>query len=94
MLPVYPRRIKTVQAIVSNLQEFVTEELLYASDIDSLDGDEPLLTSGVLDSLGSAQLMVFVEETYKIRLKPNELTLENFDTLDSLANLVVRHTGE
>lgn len=88
------KKKKIVQTIVSNLQEFVTEELLYATDIDSIEADEPLLTTGVLDSLGSAQLMVFVEETYKIRLKPAELTLENFNTLDSLASLVVRHTGE
>lgn len=82
-----------MQTIVSNLTDFVVDELLYASDIESVAADEPLLTSGVLDSLGSAQLMVFVEETYKIQLKPTELTLENFNTLDSLAKLVVRHTG-
>ena len=94
MLPVYTRRKRTVQAIVSNLKDFVVDELLYASDVESVDADEPLLTSGVLDSLGSAQLMVFVEETYKIRLKPTELTLENFNTLDSLASLVERHTDK
>jgi len=88
------KKKNTVQAIVSNLTDFVVDELLYASDVDSVDADEPLLTSGVLDSLGSAQLMVFVEETYKIRLKPTDLTLENFNTLDSLASLVVRHKGK
>ena len=88
-----PQKNKNMEAILSNLRSFVVDELLYASDIDSVGPSDELLTTGVLDSLASAQLMVHVEETWQIRLEPGDLTLENFNTLSSLAELVVRHTA-
>lgn len=83
---------KNMESIVSNLQDFVVNDLLYASDVGSVEPADELLTTGVLDSLASAQLMVHVEEEWQIKLEPTDLTLENFNTIASLAALVVRHT--
>ena len=52
-----------VETTVSTLRDFVTNDLLYASDVEDIDADDELLGSGMLDSLASAQLMVFIEET-------------------------------
>ena len=87
-----PDKKKNMEAIVSNLRDFVVNDLLYASNIDAVDPADELLTTGLLDSLASAQLMVHVEETWQIKLAPGDLTLENFNTLKSLAALVERHT--
>lgn len=82
-----------MQTIVSNLREFVLNELLYASELEQIDADDELLTTGILDSLASAQLMVHLEQTFSIQLDPGDLTLENFNTLKALAALVARHKG-
>ena len=89
---VAPEKNKNMEAIVTNLRDFVVNELLYASEVNAVQPTDELLTTGVLDSLASAQLMVHVEETWQIQLAPADLTLENFNTLSSLAALVVRHT--
>ncbi len=83
-----------MDGIVSGLKEFVLEEILYASDVDDVAADQELLTSALLDSLASAQLMAHVEQTYSIKLQPTDLTLENFNTLSALAALVQRYTAQ
>ena len=80
--------------IVSDLRDFVLDEILYASDVNDVAADQELLTSDLLDSLASAQLMVHVEQTYSIQLQPTDLTLENFNTLSALATLVYRYTTQ
>ena len=83
-----------VETTVSTLRDFVTNDLLYASDIEEIAADDELLGSGMLDSLASAQLMVFIEETYAIKLDPDDLTFENFNTLNALSAMVARHTNQ
>jgi acyl carrier protein len=83
-----------VETTVSTLRNFVTNDLLYASDIGDIAADDELLGSGMLDSLASAQLMVFIEETYAIKLDPGDLTFENFNTLNALSAMVARHTNQ
>jgi len=87
------KKKKNMEAVVSNLCDFVVNELLYASDIDTIDGADELLTTGLLDSLGSAQLMAFAEETWAIKFAPADLTLENFNTLEAFAALIARHAA-
>jgi acyl carrier protein len=83
-----------VETTVSTLRDFVINDLLYASDIEGIEANDELLGSGMLDSLASAQLMVFIEETYAIKLDPDDLTFENFNTLDALSEMVARHTNQ
>ena len=83
-----------MQPTVTTLRDFVTNDLLYASDVEEISADDELLGSGLLDSLASAQLMVFIEETYSIKLDPDDLTFENFNTLNALSAMVVRHTEQ
>lgn len=77
-----------LQNVASNLRDFVIEELLYAFDSPELGLDDELLGSGLLDSMASAQLMMHVESEFEIKLKPTDLTFENFNTLNALAQLV------
>ena len=83
-----------METTVSTLRDFVINDLLYASDIEGIEANDELLGSGMLDSLASAQLMVFIEETYAIKLDPDDLTFENFNTLDALSAMVARHTNQ
>ena len=77
-----------MQTVADNLREFVLAELLYASDVSELSVDEELLGSGLLDSIGAAQLMVYIEEHYAIQFQPQDLTFDNFNSLAALATLV------
>jgi acyl carrier protein len=74
----------TMQAI----REFVVERLAPASGRTQLAGDEDLIDSGVLDSLGVFQLVAFLEERYGIGIADTDITPENFGTLDRIERLV------
>jgi acyl carrier protein len=53
-----------------------------------LDDHLPLLTSGIVDSLGMLDLVRFLEDSFAIQLSDEELTPENFASIASLASFV------
>jgi acyl carrier protein len=50
--------------------------------------DEPLLSTGVIDSFHLVDLAAFVEDQFGVRLDDTELNSEAFDTLDQLAAII------
>ena len=65
------------------LLQFVIEELLGGEQIES---DENLLADGVVDSLGMMRLVAFVQEKAGTSIPPQDLTIENFRTVDAISN--------
>lgn len=47
-----------------------------------------LFTSGILDSLDIIDLVLFLEEKYHIKIPQKSMTLDNFKTPSSIAQLV------
>lgn len=73
-------RDEIVQAIRSFIQtNFMVEEFV---------DNESFLESGIIDSLGVIDLMAFIEKEYEIKVDPTDVTPENFDSVDRLANFV------
>ncbi len=50
--------------------------------------DQPLISSGLIDSFSLVDLALFVEDTFNVHLDDSELNKDVFDTLDQLADLV------
>ncbi|HCS39456.1 MAG TPA: hypothetical protein DIW44_07725 [Anaerolineaceae bacterium] len=50
--------------------------------------DQPLISSGLIDSFSLVDLALFVEDTFNIHLDDSELNKDVFDTLDQLADLI------
>jgi acyl carrier protein len=50
--------------------------------------DEPLISSGVIDSFSLVDVALLVEDTYGVHVDDAELNAETFDTLNQLAELV------
>jgi len=50
--------------------------------------DQPLISSGLIDSFSLVDLALFVEDTFNIHLDDSELNKDVFDNLDQLAELV------
>lgn len=48
-----------------------------------------LFDSGILDSFGMVELIVFLEKHYSIQLGEGDLVKENLDTIGHIADLVV-----
>jgi acyl carrier protein len=59
-----------------------------------LGDDEPLLSSGLIDSLAVEQLLYFVEDKYEIELDERDLSAANFETIGAMAAFVREKLGE
>ena len=55
----------------------------------SLQFDEPLLSSGLIDSFNLVDLALMVEEIFGVRIDDYELNSDTFDTIEELAMLII-----
>ncbi len=67
---------------LSRLLEFIENEL--GSGNQSIAADDDLLTSGLVDSMGVMRLATFVETEFKMAVLPEDITIENFQTAQSI----------
>jgi acyl carrier protein len=54
----------------------------------TLKADEPLISSGVIDSFSLVDVALLVEDTYGVHIDDSELNAETFDSLNQLAELI------
>ena len=71
--------------IVSDIKKFIEINIL-AGNI-KLDAETILQNAGI-DSFSIIEILVFIQEKYKILVPDDQLVPENFKTLASLARLV------
>ena len=50
--------------------------------------DDDLFNMGIVDSLFGLQIIMFVEQTFNIKIPNKNIKLENFKTIDLIADLV------
>jgi len=50
--------------------------------------DEPLISSGLIDSFSLMDLSLLVENNFGVRIEDTELNAETFDSLQQLATLI------
>ncbi len=56
--------------------------------------DTPLVKHGVIDSMGVLELIAFIESTYDVTLDMDDLTIENFGTINDIKNLIKQKKGD
>ena len=69
-----------------SIKRFLTTELL--RDNQDLSVDDNLLISGLVDSLGVMLLISYVEEHFGIHVPPEDVTIEHFRSIRSIAEYV------
>jgi acyl carrier protein len=74
------------------LRAFVRETFLFDGDAE-LDDGQSLLASGILDSTGVLELVAYLEDTYDLRIRDEEIVPENLDSIDCLNAFVGARLG-
>lgn len=77
-------------SVKQQIRDFIAENFLFSPDGFDLNDDASFLDEGVVDSTGTLELVMFVEETFGISVGDNEIEPENFDSVDKLAAYVAR----
>ena len=76
--------------IKAEVRKFIVDELgpyapgHYPSD------SMPLITSGLIDSIGMVSLIRFLEDHFQIRFGPREVDADSLDTLERIESVVSR----
>ncbi len=76
------------------LLRFVTRELLTGRSPESLEPGTELLESGLLDSLGVMQLVWFIEQEFGVTVPAEDVVIEHFQSIDTIAAYVERNRTE
>ena len=74
--------------IIDLLTEKITKTLLKDPKMQ-LEPNEPLISSGLLDSFNLVDLALIIEEEYGVRIEDFELNADTFDTIEELAQLII-----
>lgn len=72
------------------VHRFIGENFLFRDDGDAITHDASLLDAGIIDSTGVLELVCFLETTFGIEVRDDEMLPENLDSIRAIANYVDR----
>ena len=73
----------------TTLTEYITKELAIGRS-KAVTPDDDLIATGVLDSLGLMQLVLFIEEKLSIHIPDEDVVIDNFRTIRILSDYLSR----
>jgi acyl carrier protein len=84
----------TLAEIAERTRAYVRENFLYMRPDWPLDDDAPLLESGVIDSIGVAELIGFLQAEFNCTFDEDEITEGNLGSVGAIARfLQAKRTG-
>ena len=78
----------STQEIKESIKEYILKEFLPGENPAQLTDSTPLITGGILDSLATIKLVVFLEERFRVKIQAHETMVDYLDTIDQIAQLV------
>lgn len=76
------------------IRKYLAADLLYVEDTYEYDNDASFVNEGLLDSVGVMQLVAYVQSEFHITVNQMDVTLDNFDSVNKLANFIRRKQAE
>ena len=77
-----------MQEIREAIKAYILEEFLPGENPAALTDSTPLITGGILDSLATIKLVLFLEERFHIKIEAHETMVDYLNTVSDIAQLV------
>ncbi len=77
---------------VNAVRDYIVEHFLFG-DGGAFKEDTPFIEEGIIDSTGILELVMFLEETYGIKIEDSELVPQNFDSLANISQYLAGKTA-
>ena len=74
--------------IKKTIRQYILENLLFTEDESALQDDDSFLAGGILDSTGVLEIILFIEETFGIKVNDDEMLPANLDSVDKLVAFI------
>ncbi|MBE0572732.1 MAG: acyl carrier protein [Ignavibacteriaceae bacterium] len=78
--------IETKQATKEIIRNFILDSI----NIPNLSDDDNLFESGIVNSLFAVQLMTFIEKSFSIEVTMDDLSMDNFESVNATSSFVER----
>jgi acyl carrier protein len=78
--------IETTQTTKESIRNFILDSI----NIPDLNDDDNLFESGIVNSLFAVQLMTFIEKSFNIEVTMDDLSMENFSSVNATSLFVER----
>ena len=78
--------VETKQSTKETIRNFILDSI----NIPDLKDDDNLFESGIVNSLFAVQLMTFLEKSFSIEVTMDDLSMENFESVNSTSSFVER----
>jgi acyl carrier protein len=78
----------TTDEIEQALKTYILEEFLPDEDEEDLTSDVELVSTGILDSISVINVVAHLEKFYNIKVEAHEASVDNMNTIESMAALV------
>jgi acyl carrier protein len=79
--------------IESLIEEYITNEAAPNPDLLPIGRDTKLIESGILDSLSILKLVAFLEERFDVKVAPEDIVQENFETIGAISRYISERKG-
>lgn len=72
---------------------YILENFLFSDDQSELNDDDSFMEKEIIDSTGILEVIEFLEEECKIKIKDDEMIPENLDSVNKVMNFVEKKQG-
>ena len=79
-----------MQEIRQVVHSYILDQFLPGEDPAELTDQTPLITGGILDSIRTLKLVVFLEDKFGVTVEAHEAGVENLDSVGQIAALIAR----
>lgn len=70
------------------IKQFVFTIIVNNNENMTIQNTDSLIESGIIDSLAIMKLLTFIEKSFSIQIGNNDLTPENFESIESISKMV------
>jgi acyl carrier protein len=80
--------------IKTAVRQFIAENVLLGVHQTVIDDATPLVTGGLIDSIGMIGLVAFLEARFKVEFVPKEINVHSLDTLEQIEQLIQKKLAD
>ena len=77
-----------MEEIIRDVKQYILDTYLPGENPSALTPTTPLITSGILDSLATLDLVSFLENRFGVELEAHDVDHSKLGTLDDIARMV------
>ena len=79
----------TAEQIEQQIREYLTANFIFDPSVHPA-ADASFMENGIVDSTGILEVIMWVEQTFGLHVEDTEVLPENFDSISSLTDYIIR----